>query len=91
METNWLDVDTPHCLAGLVKAEEVQVNVAVRVVLGLRARRVAQGGSWTKMLLLLDEESLSIDSLSFLYANFEASPWGAFLLLLTLHAYILLW
>ena len=40
-----MDVDAPHCLAGLVKAEEVQVNVAVRVVLGLRARRVAQRGS----------------------------------------------
>ena len=42
-ETNRLDVDTPYCLAGLAKAEEVQV--AVRVALGLCARRVAQGGS----------------------------------------------
>lgn len=40
-----MDVDTPHCVAGLVRAEEVQVAVAVRVVLGLRARRVAQAGS----------------------------------------------
>lgn len=74
METDWLDVDTPHCVGGPVTAGEVQV--AVRVGLGTHARRVAQGGSGTRALLSVCEVSLSVDSLSFPYTSFEASPWG---------------